>query len=98
MRLLGWSSAFFRISRSALQLRHFALEPRTDLELLRLRLVVAKRNVLRIAGELIHPVAHDVRMLGSATPAHSARHVRHLAGLNETSRCAILLVRRAAVS
>src|SRR3954447_18920445 len=39
-----------------LQLDHLALEPR-DLELLRLHLTVPGKRLLRIVGELLHPIA-----------------------------------------
>src|SRR5262249_36322265 len=51
-----WSSDVCSSDLLRLQLGHFALETH-DLELLGLHLAVAEKGVLRILGELFHPIA-----------------------------------------
>src|SRR5947208_9542037 len=64
-------SYLFRMSRSAFSL----VEPR-DLELLRLHLAVARKRVLRIVGELLHPIAQlrhmHVQVLRSLHIGHAS--------------------------
>src|SRR5436190_21686938 len=82
--------AFFRMSRSAFSLAHFALEPR-DLQLLGLHLTLLGERMLRIIRQRLHPVAQLRRM---DTQVLRGLHIRHAAFLDQPHSLKLELARK----